>query len=196
MMSINEGIRLILKDLSEAHGRYIDEFFGLSCAPSLLELKLYPNAKEITESMAAFRAVRNNLTDFSLNDPTVHLFAVGDGFTPRTAALFAHRTRWQCHSIDPGLKDRNKWQRIKRLHIYPCKIEDIVFYVDKAVIVAVHSHASLQVTLKSIKAEQMGVVAIPCCTALYLDKEPDKSYTDKSCWSPKNEVKIWKGIKE
>ena len=27
---------------------YIDEFLKLDCAPTLLELKLFPNAKEIT----------------------------------------------------------------------------------------------------------------------------------------------------
>jgi hypothetical protein len=41
------------------HLRYVDEFIGqLSCASMMLELKLIPNAKELTETMAAFNGER------------------------------------------------------------------------------------------------------------------------------------------
>lgn len=46
---------------SHAHGEthaqlhYIDDFLGLDCASRLLDLKLFPNSKEITESMACWR---------------------------------------------------------------------------------------------------------------------------------------------
>ena len=38
-----------------------------------------------------------------MKDPTVLCIVVGDGRTPRTAALLAMRTRWSVVSIDPAL---------------------------------------------------------------------------------------------
>lgn len=38
--------------------RYMDELIRLGCAPELLSMKLFPDCKEITESMAMFEAVR------------------------------------------------------------------------------------------------------------------------------------------
>ena len=37
--------------------RYIDEFLRLSSAPMMLELKLFPNSKEISESMAMWEVI-------------------------------------------------------------------------------------------------------------------------------------------
>jgi hypothetical protein len=39
--------------------RYIDEFLRLSSAPMMLELKLFPNSKEISESMAMWEVILN-----------------------------------------------------------------------------------------------------------------------------------------
>ena len=43
---------------------YIDDFLGLDCASRLLDLKLFPNSKEITESMACWRYVCVHKLDF------------------------------------------------------------------------------------------------------------------------------------
>lgn len=40
--------------------RYLDEFVRCRCAPDLLARKLFPNAKEVTESFAAYAAVRKH----------------------------------------------------------------------------------------------------------------------------------------
>eukprot|EP00960_Hanusia_phi_P004881 141004-Hanusia_phi.AAC.2 len=90
----------------ESKLKYVDEFLKLDCAPSLIALKLFPNAKEITESMAVYTAFRRLLSaqcmDFDSSDSFVF---VGDGTTPRTAAIFAHLTRaGRCVAIDPMLK--------------------------------------------------------------------------------------------
>ena len=37
---------------------YTDELLGLKSAPQILELRLFPSAKELTESFACFNAVR------------------------------------------------------------------------------------------------------------------------------------------
>src|SRR6188474_1758259 len=65
--------------------RYLDQFLALRCAPDLIASGVFPNAKEITESMAAVRALwRNARVD--RHDPRVAAICVGDGVTPRTAA--------------------------------------------------------------------------------------------------------------
>jgi hypothetical protein len=45
----------------------------------------------------------------SPSDPSVLVLAVGDGLTPRTAALFAFRTRWRAISIDPLMRTTTDW---------------------------------------------------------------------------------------
>ena len=57
------------------------------------------NAKELSESFACFNAARVHLAEtFLPSDPHVTLLAIGDGLTPRTAALFAFRTAWRSSS--------------------------------------------------------------------------------------------------
>jgi hypothetical protein len=85
--------------------RYLDEFVTLKCAPDLLTAKIFPDAKEITESMAAFNAYRRHLMGrIDINNPRVLVIAVGDGIHPRTSSLFAMRTKFTCISVDPALK--------------------------------------------------------------------------------------------
>jgi hypothetical protein len=176
--------------------RHINEFFKLSCASDLIEKKLFPNAKEITESMAAYRAVKDYVyqkNDFRFDDPSIALVAVGDGHTPRTAALFAFRTAWKCYSVDPVL--RIKDYGIDRLEVINKKIEDIQPIIgNKIVVVAVHSHADMREVEKkviSIEDRNRSFIAIPCCFKQELDWSPDYEYTDKGIWSTKNNVKVW-----
>ncbi|MBU4001349.1 MAG: hypothetical protein KKB94_03425, partial [Proteobacteria bacterium] len=50
--------------------------------------------------------------------------AIADGTSPRAAALFAMRSKWNCYSIDPRLKSKGSWSSIKRLKLIPKKVED------------------------------------------------------------------------
>ncbi|KUF99151.1 Histone-lysine N-methyltransferase [Phytophthora nicotianae] len=92
--------------------RYLNEFVGkLHCAPALLQHGLFPDAKEVTESMALFNAVRRYIEPKnkgeSLKENGKHdgIVVVGDGNTPRTAAMFAFRMRgWKCYSVDPAME--------------------------------------------------------------------------------------------
>ncbi|MFH1484477.1 MAG: hypothetical protein ABIH46_00255, partial [Chloroflexota bacterium] len=155
------------------------------------EQKLFPDAKEITESMAAFNAIRNKAKLFDLGDPTVTLIAVADGNTPRTAAMFAYRTAWQCISIDPRLV-KTEWPAIKRLVCWKKRVEDFEpRHFGKLVIVAVHSHAPLDVVCDTFTADERVVVAIPCCVKQERERPPDFVYIDKGIWSPKNKVLVW-----
>ena len=177
--------------------RHINQFLGLKCAPDLLEARVFPNGKEITESMGAFRAVWRHL-DYNFGDRDVTLVSVGDGNTPRTASLFAFRTAWNCVSIDPRLK-KEKWSikkqtPIDRLIAIQKVVEDVDLHFKKVVIVAVHSHATIEATLAHITGDQRSMVAIPCCVPYEYHIHPNVEYRDEAIWSPMNNVKIWRDI--
>ncbi|KAG2393644.1 hypothetical protein C9374_007175 [Naegleria lovaniensis] len=78
----------------------------------LLSLKLFPNAKEISESFSAYYNIRDYLI-FSnrqdlLSNNNVICYVVADGNVPRTGATFACSTNWHVFSIDPRMK--KKWK--------------------------------------------------------------------------------------
>jgi hypothetical protein len=186
-------------EIKTCSGRYADEFIKLKCAPDMINLKLFPNFKEITESFSAYNAARKYLwkIGYEPNDPTIWCFIVGDGSTPRTAATFAFRTKWHCVSIDPVLNDKEYEHKIDRLLLIRDKIENVKLGAvdnEKAVIIAVHSHAPLGIAVKNIQFKEKAVIAIPCCVKQELDKEPDIVYKDWGIWSPKNTVKIWRDV--
>ena len=153
---LSEAINNTLFAYNSGQQRYLNEFIKLNkSAADMLHLGLFPNAKEITESYAAFNAVRTKFKQYELSDPNVTVVSVGDGRTPRTAALFAFRTKWNCISIDPLLdtKKISYWEEnIKRLKCYPNKVEDLDLMYEKLVIVMVHSHANLRNTLDHIRS--------------------------------------------
>ena len=172
--------------------KYLNDLMACKCFPDLLEEGIFPNAKELTESMAVFHFCRWHLADrFPLGDKSVTLFSVGDGRTPRTAALFAYRTAWTCYSIDPNLNTQRSY-RARRLVLVKKKIEDFKIDVERAVIVAVHSHAPLDVAVEHINARDKVVIAIPCCVPQEIPGyPPDLEYVDHAIWSEKNLVRVW-----
>lgn len=57
-----EGSTSVTKSTADAHLRYFDEFIvDLRCSSAFLDLRIFPDAKELTETMAAFNAVRKHL---------------------------------------------------------------------------------------------------------------------------------------
>lgn len=171
-----------------------------------MAFKVFPQrtaAKEITESMAAFDAVRRIVmpnTGIRYNDENVFVFAVGDGHRPRTGALFAMRTKWNVVSIDPEMNILGIDKNIKRLTEYKAKIEDLKLIQEspcfsKAIIVLVHSHATIPACLKSITGfDERHVVSIPCCVPQDIPRKVFYGYTDKGIWSEKNQVKVWLNV--
>lgn len=186
--------------------RYINEFLRLRCAPDLLATRAFPNAKEITESFAAYNAVRQYGTKmgFSVDDPSVALWSLGDGHTPRTAATFAFRSAWECSAVDPLLRAR--WMLrsdhgVHRLLCFPMRIEDvpdpyILYRPSLSIIVAVHSHAPLLAAIEKLHGESSTlVVAIPCCQPQIVPEGSVKhsvEYQDQGIWSEKNTVRVWR----
>jgi hypothetical protein len=171
---------------------YLNEFIGLKCAPLLLDM--FPNVKEITESMAAFNAVRRYLGAENFGNDSIILFDIGCGHAPRTAALFAHMTCWNCHAIDPVLRQKERYTRTRRLTLHSCKIEDFDGAVSNSTIVitAVHAHIDLNIVVKKFEAPNIIIVAIPCCNPLEIKGcSPIKQYEDLGCLSIERRVKIF-----
>ncbi|MDD4352708.1 MAG: hypothetical protein PHU71_07090 [Candidatus Gracilibacteria bacterium] len=66
---MSEALSNVLNGYNTGQHRYMDEFIkNWKSASDLLILGIYPNAKEITESYAAFNCVRNKLK-YDLSDP-------------------------------------------------------------------------------------------------------------------------------
>lgn len=187
--------------------RYLDEFIKLKCAPDLLNLELFPNAKEITESMAAFNAVRKNVVNDNLTYHANHimLLDVGSGNVPRTAALFAFRTKWDCIAIDPQLPKKGQPQSIrimKRLEAYEDDINNLIISattfehfckevwhtyinynkINAMIICAIHAHIRFEEFLSVIKIiRKQGyifpiyMIYMPCCK--YADSIKQENYS-------------------
>lgn len=187
--------------------RHITEFLRLKCAPQLLEWRMFPNSKEITESMGAFDAVRRfrNELGVEFNDTDVLVIVPGDGHMPRTGALFAMRTAWDVVSVDPELTTRDF--PVKRLYLYRTTAGNYANMVNRLddttwrvlLIVAVHSHAPMDELFsiaKAFDAERTHLITIPCCVDHNIKNRPYIGYRDQSITSPKNEIKMWLDIQE
>lgn len=173
---------------------YIERFMGMRCAPDLLLHRMYPNAKEVTESFGCYEAAINNLS-YSPSDK-VNVVCVGDGHTPRTAAMFAFRSSWNTYSIDPELRERTSWNRINRLTRITKRIQDApLSFSEPTVIVHCHAHVKVEDSLKQIKAPNRSVITMECCVPQYLNGvKPDIEYVDNCVWTPCNRIKIWKNV--
>ena len=173
---------------------YIDDFISMKCFPDIAAMGLYPNAKEITESCAAFWAVLKHIPWADPKDAGIILISVGDGSTPRTAAMFAYRTAWTCIAVDPILKTNPQWDGIKRPLLIRKRIEEIRFdNSGPVIIVAVHSHALFnEVRTVAGDSPRRALVAIPCCVPY--NGPADLEYDDHRIWSPMNHVKVWRSI--
>ncbi len=175
---------------------WTNRFIRLKCAPDLLVLGMYPNAKEITESMSAVEAVLRCCRGPILGDQRVQAYVIGDGSTPRTGAMLAMRTRWTVHSIDPALKDRERNGRVQRLHVHRCKAEEFTLVpwpawdLQLSVVVAVHSHAPFGPFWARVPSPKLGI-AIPCCVPQEADAPPLIEYEDMGNASPCRTVKVW-----
>ena len=178
--------------------KYLEAFLNLKCNTDLQILDVFPNIKEITESMAMSVALWQLGFDRKREDVTV--ICVGDGCTPRTGALLAHLSKHTVVSVDPKMRLDAKYSAVQRLHVINRQIEDRACVLDlyiaatNVVIVACHSHASLSlsvgVILRSLP-KTIGVVSMSCCKKDDLSVMPDTSYVDHAVWSPKNIVRIW-----
>jgi hypothetical protein len=185
---------------------YLESLLALKRAPQYLASGVLPRrnkSKEVTESMAAFYAVRDALGPARFGDDAVSLLDVGCGHAPRTAALFALTTAWTCEGVDPVLKRQAKGVSncfgLSLTLEQWCSDQDdvIVNGTSPLVVVAVHSHASLAPLEAQIGRRELLVVALPCCVPQML-RRPDgalyqctRTYQDQHVLSEQRTVKVW-----
>ena len=189
--------------------RYLDEFMKLKSAPMLLELGIFPDAKEITEVLGMYNAFRRfvmpNVPELPVAEPALRkcFVCIGDGTTPRCASIFALRTNgWDAVSVDPCMRihadGSNPWAEIRRVRSAKKCAEEVIVRCDIAVVVLLHAHVPLEVALASIDAK-IGVLAVitcPCCQWIQQHttvwgRAPDVVYSDPSIVSERREVRLW-----
>jgi len=169
--------------------QYISQFMKLTCAGRLLQENLFPNPKEITESMGAIEAIRKHGYDPKDN---VTCIVIGDGHKPRTGAMIAFRSMYEVIVVDPACDWNKSFDRLTVIKDY---IENVKLpSVDKALIVCVHSHADPVKSWNCIEAKEKIMIAIPCCIPYKVKGMPDlyDSYIDPMIISPHNEILVWK----
>lgn len=150
---------------------YVDQFWNwlqINKLP-LNIIPLYPNIKEISESMAAYCKMKVYLSKIGT------LLIVGDGSQPRTGALFAHLwPELSVYSVDPCLKLH--YTTATNLKLYPLTIEtflaqnkeDICNITKGIGIVCVHSHADFDNYMPHLfsllpRNVFVAIYALKCC---------------------------------
>ena len=217
---------------------YIERVLPMRCFVDMMQLGVFPTAKDVSESMGALQAAsqfafseqhadasarqfnpRGEFVVKTWRDPGTLVLAIGDGTTPRTAALVSFMTQWTAISIDPELQD--KWcganpQEVERLHGVRGTFEQwmddlrtgaaalpsgVLGHVHTLVLLCVHSHnqfrgaASLDRIRERFPVGRICLVSLPCCQRFNprhdLGRAPDVSYEDMSIFSAHRKVNIW-----
>ena len=155
----------------------------MQCFKDLAALNVFPDAKDISESMGALQAAsthyfqgkENGTGCWRQND--VLCIVIGDGNTPRTATLLSYLTQWTSVSVDPEMGE--EWvgaspKGVQRLHGVRGTFEDWVVGTGPAAIdvshfkhlllLSVHSHNRFTgaAAIGAIR-KSMGVQHLPCC---------------------------------
>lgn len=144
--------------------------------PAQIMLELFPNVKEMTESVAAACLLQHRV---GLELP-ITVLDVGAGSSPRTGGILALKfPATTVHSIDPEM--RANWiarDGIPNLEAHDCTAVDWVldhaaeiFACERLAVVAVHSHAPLESYLPALVAiygreKPLTLITMPCCEPL------------------------------
>ena len=137
----NRGRRNRVHPRNWGYTTYIDKVFSLRCFVNLVQLQVFPDAKDISESYGVLQAVirkglapdgvvaRGTSTRAQEKREGVLCFCIGDGSTARTATLASFLTNWHAVSVDPGL--RPEWagkepHGVRRLRGYAARFEDVM----------------------------------------------------------------------
>lgn len=147
--------------------QHLQRFLRLPVAPALLPLfaGCVNPAKEITESMGAQQLTFQIAAALGLSRAEcISVAVVGDGSTPRTAALIALTSGWVCTSIDPKLQSE-RWKvwagrNNVRLTLAARKAQEVDGLFD--VVVAVHAHVSAP-DLRRLARPGGLLITLPCC---------------------------------
>lgn len=193
--------------------QYLDYFWNWlqkGKLPIPTVLSLFPNTKEITESVAAFVHIRPFLSKINV------VLVIGDGSKPRTGALFAMMCPGKViFSIDPNMKQSEICDNITNLHPKNTTIEQFLEenpscfdnISNGIAIVCVHSHANFdhympQLFLRLLLSPSLfvAIYALKCCgiyqsfTMEQLNKyklKLQKEGVDFAVQSPERNFTLW-----
>jgi hypothetical protein len=193
---------------------YLDQLFSMKCFHDIVALQVFTSAKDISESMAAIQAAsQHGLIPKHDKKCRVKCLCIGDGSTPRTAALACFIKKWDCVSIDPALKPDWKGddpKSIRGLIGFAGKVEEFASNstldssesYDYLVLICVHSHARLigAASMENIRAKYninipTTLVSMPCCPKFRshtdIGRKPDLEYEDDCVFSACRKVEVW-----
>ncbi|CAE8586544.1 unnamed protein product, partial [Polarella glacialis] len=219
-VSHSRGQRNRLHPQNWGYTTYLDRVFKMTCFFDLVRLRVFPDAKDISESYGAIAAGARHcrLGPNAEKASGVLCLAVGDGSTPRTAGLAAFITRWTCVSIDPCL--REEWaganpKDVRGLHGFvgtfeewvPEKLQEAKELASQngplthLLILCVHSHnrfrgpADMELLRSGLGFPPTTLVSLPCChlsnPRVDLKRPPDMSFEDLAVFSQCREVNLW-----
>lgn len=176
---------------------HLNRFIRMDCSSLLLKNKIYPNIKEITEAVGIFAAYQKYVLPFIKDTRECQVICIGDGKTPRVAALFACLTKHDCFSIDPTISTSR--YTIERLTVIIRKIEDVAlpkYNVDgEVILIFPHSHAPVKDTWERFNFSRKFLINMPCCFHGDTPEElPYKSYHDPAILSKHNQISIYSNV--
>lgn len=180
--------------------RYINRFMRSNSAVDILQLGVFPDAKEISESFAAVNALERKLglSKALMTKLNPYILVVGDGCTPRTGVLLAFYTPYDIISIDPEMR-KTEWPEVQRLEVFQTRLRDFEYDFDRPIImIGVHSHVPSKELLEfydKVGDKLMAIIENPCCYPSYFPAAfgpPVHEYTDWGIHSPKRDIRIWK----
>lgn len=154
----------------------------------------------------------------TFDNRNIQLIAVGDGVTPRTAALFAFRTQWQCTSIDPGLR-KGAWDSVANLTTHAEKVQDVTIPIASSpdvfvIVVMWHAHVSIRDAVSCLDFDgvkwnlddpvlsaklrkRVAIVSCACCNYDIVQQEmpdgspPDVEFEDEGVPGLMRNVRVW-----
>lgn len=181
------------------HKRFLESFsaenvIGLFC-------RYRGAAKEITESWAMLEAANDHVVGIDEH----HIIVVGDGCSPRTAALFAYFTKATVTSVDPAFnmahwidhvgKQTRSGLPPQRMEIVRDKIADVRPNCGGKPVLVVwpHSHACMN-ECHPVDCGPRTDIAMPCCVKIPKEwmLKPHITYDDEHVESPHRTVHIWR----
>lgn len=212
-------ISLRIREINRSHIDWFWQQLRTNTLPMKFMLRVFPNVKEQSENVAAFRYVAALL---DLKQTTV--IVVGDGATPRCGALFSCFAR-SVYSVDPMMRQEfiADKKMPSNLTCVASKVEDWISIgmpqvqssslssfssssssSSACAIVAVHAHVPFQDYLSHMFTKidyacPVVVLALECCVPLYLDPEDVwhhglTSFHEHEDWgilSPERTIRIW-----
>ena len=156
--------------------KYINEFFGLTCYPDILDIlnPISGRKKEITESMAVMKQIRRIV--FKQPDQRFYLFdfCAGNALTSAIASFLYPNIH--SYAIDKRVRDR-RWSKIRRFmyvksNIYKERWEHMthqhraIYPMTDFIVIGVHPCRGLAQRIIEIynKSKADHLILMPCCT--------------------------------